>query len=231
MVMVRARRARAVVFVSGIALCASAAHAAGPASETTSTADWDEPFRFQLSGGFGIGGDSDGLSIDGGPDVHQSGSSSDFTKRYELGFALKVNSVMRLSAMLLGGDWSDDWSASAGERRERIDLRLSPEVSLLNRFKISLGLGPTLAGIEPAQHRAVKESYGTGVGFNAGGRMTVMFRLGRSLGGYLAVDQSFFWIWMRHRATVDGNPSLAVDERFKFSGRSTCFSAGLTYSW
>lgn len=187
----------------------------------------------EFSVGLGIGADADWLSIDGGPRVYQIGNSTDFSYKLELGYTRKLSPMLGLSALLRGGTWSDDWSASAGEHRERMDLRVSPEIRTPHGgLKLSLGLGPTLAGIEPAKHWTVHESYGPGVGFNVAGRLTGTIHIpGEQSGLYAAADLSFFWIWIRHQASVDGDPSLQVDERFLFSGYSLCLNAGYTHSW
>ena len=85
------------------------------------------------------------------------------------------------------------------------------------------------ATIEPASHRTVRESYGTGIGVNAGARLTATVRVLESVSGYVALDLSLFRIWTRHRASVEGDPHFDVDEAFRFSGLSFCLSTGFTY--
>jgi hypothetical protein len=198
------------------------AHAHEPARPSASTTKREHT----LLVGAGLGGRSQRLTIDGRrtPRAAEGGM---FGVDGEAGYLRAVTRRLALGAFVRGGSFGDQWAAAVGERRTRLELRLSPEVSLpfaegrSERPEVTagVGFGPTVVWIQPPARDAVVERYDPAVGFHAALRVGVSARLLGSVRCYYVMEGAFRRVSTDRTAFVRAS-TPRVWERYRFDDYS-----------
>jgi hypothetical protein len=196
----------------------------------------DEPPASRLFAGVGAGLNHDYLSVDGRPSLSEE-SGVDYG--LELGYARDVvGRRLALTGIARFGTWTDGFSRDAGESRQKLDLRLAPELRLRlqpgrlsSDIGVSLGGGPSFAFAKGRRYRTVLEEYRPGVGLNGGGRFFASFFSQSGHGAYGALDLTFYALFITHHAEVLGDPSRSADSRYRYVGGELFARGGYVLSF
>jgi hypothetical protein len=147
----------------------------------------------------------------------------------EVGYLRAVAQTrLAVGGLVRFGTFADQWARAVGESRERLDLRLTSEVSVpfarsrieQPAFTAALGFGPTVAWIRPPVRQVVMERYATGVGLHAALRLGIRVRLFGRSAGYYAAEGAIHRVSADRSVFVRGGSAHVVRERHRFEDYS-----------